>query len=177
MRKLTRFKNLIIGIVMIVFALVLLIWPQFGTPMIMLVAGIGLLIYGLYSLIFYFTMATHMVGGKSIFYRGILLLDLGVFMLSAYKGSERLIFLYLMVLLAATGLIDLVRALEFRKEGASWKLRALSGIVCIAILILGFIYRKGPRTMVYIFCLGILVSAANRIASVFRKTAVLYIPE
>ena len=177
MRKLTRFKNLIIGIIMIVFTMVLLIWPQFGIPLIMLVCGIGLLIYGLYSLIFYFTMAIHTVSGKRIFYRGILLLDLGVFMLSAYKGSERLIFLYLMVLLGATGLIDLVRALEFRKEGAPLKVRALVGVACIVILILGFIYRKDPRTLVYIFCLGLFVSAASRIASVFRKTAVIYIPE
>ena len=177
MRKLTRVKNLLIGIVMIVFALLLLIWPQFGTPMIMLVCGAALLVYGLYSLIFWFTMARNMVGGKWIFYRSILLLDLGAFMLAAYNGSERLIFLYLMVLLAATGAIDLVRALEFRKEGAPWKLRAIIGAACIAILIAGLIYRKNPNTLVYIFCLGMLASAISRIASVFRKTAVVYIPE
>lgn len=111
MKKLARFRNLILGIIMLVFAMVLLIWPQFGTPMIMLVAGIGLLIYGIYSLIFYCTMAVHMVGGKRILFRSVLLLDLGVFMLSSYRGSERLILLYLLVLLAAYGAIDLVRAL------------------------------------------------------------------
>ena len=177
MKKLTRFKNLIVGVVLIVFAFILLIWPRFGTPLIMLVFGIGLLIYGIYSLIFYCRMAIHMVGGKRIFYRGILLLDLGVFMLSAYKGSERLVFLYMMVLLAATGAIDLVRALDYRKQGAAWKLRAIVGVVCIVILISGLIYRRNPSTMVYIFCLGLLSAAISRIASVFRKTAVIYIPE
>ena len=118
-----------------------------------------------------------MVGGKRILYRSILTLDLGVFMLSFYKGSERLILLYLMLLLAASGGIDLVRALQFRKEGAAWKLRALIGVLSILILIIGFIYRKDPHTMVYIFCLGLASTGINRIASVFRKTAVIYIPE
>ena len=177
MKKLARIKNLLIGIIMITFVVVLLTWPQIGTPMIMMVFGIGLLIYGIYSLVFYFTMAIHMVGGKTIFFRGILLLDLGVFMLAAYQGSDRLIFLYLMVLLAASGAIDLVRALEFRKQGASWKLRAICGVASIVIMIVGFIYRKNPNTMVYVFCLALLSAAINRIATVFRKTAVIYIPE
>ena len=177
MRKLTRFKNLIIGIVMLVFVFLLLLWPQYGTPAIMLVCGFALLVYGIYSLIFFGTRAVHMIGGKRIFYRGILLLDLGVFMLAAYKGSERLIFLYLIVLLAAAGAIDIVRALEFRSAGAPWKFRALIGAVCIIILLIGLIYRKNPHTLVYIFCLSTTVSAISRIASVFRKTAVIYIPE
>ena len=177
MRKLTRVKNLIIGLAMIVVALVLFQWPKFGTPMIMLIPGFGLLAYGIYSLVFYATMAVHMVGGKSIFYRGILLLDLGVFMLAAYRGAEKLIFLYLMVLLLASGGIDLVRALDFRKQGAAWKTRAFFGIVSILILIAGFVYRKNPDTMVYIFCLALLSSALNRIITAFRKTAVIYIPQ
>lgn len=177
MKKLARFRNLILGIIMLVFAMVLLIWPQFGTPMIMLVAGIGLLIYGIYSLIFYCTMAVHMVGGKRILFRSVLLLDLGVFMLSSYRGSERLILLYLLVLLAAYGAIDLVRALEFRKEKAAWRVRAASGVLCIVIMIAAFVFRKNPNTLVYIFCLGLISAALGKIASVFRKTAVIYIPE
>ena len=177
MRKLTRFKNLILGIAMFVFALILLIWPEFGTPAIMLVYGIALVIYGIYSLIFFCTMAIHMVGGKRIFYRSILLLDLGVFMLCAFKGSERLILLYLLLLLAAMGALDLVRALEFRKAGAPWKFRAIVGAACIVIAITGFVYRSDPNTLVYIFCLGLFCASISKIVSVFRKTAVIYIPE
>lgn len=177
MRKLSRIKNVVIGVVLILFALLLLIWPRFGTPLIMMVFGIGLLIYGLYSLIFFCRMAIHMVGGKRIFFRGILLLDLGIFLMSSFRGSERLVFLYMLVLLAASGAIDLVRALDYRKQGAAWLLRAVSGVVCIAILIAGLIYRRNPNTMVYIFCLALLFTAISRIVSAFRKTAVLYIPE
>ena len=177
MRKLTRFKNLIIGVIMIVFALLLLIWPDYGTPAIMLVVGLALLIYGIYCLVFFGTRAVHMVGGKRIFYRGILLLDLGVFMLAAYKGSERLVFWYLMLLLAATGSIDLIRALDFRKAGAPWKVRAIVGAACIIVLFVALIYRKNPQTLVYIFCIALTISAISKIASVFRKTAVIYIPE
>ena len=176
MNKMSRIKNLIIAAVMIVFAGVMLAWPQFGTPMIMLVVGLYLLFYGIYSLIFYFTMAIHMVDGKRVFYRGILLLDLGVFMLSAYRGSERLVFLYLMLMLAASGAIDLVRALDFRKQGESWKFRAVMGVVCILLLISAFIYRKEPTTLTYMYCIGMFVSAINRVVSAFRTTAIVYIP-
>ena len=139
--------------------------------------NIALVIYGIYSLIFFCTMAIHMVGGKRIFYRSILLLDLGVFMLCAFKGSERLILLYLLLLLAAMGALDLVRALEFRKAGAPWKFRAIVGAACIVIAITGFIYRSDPNTLVYIFCLGLFCASISKIVSVFRKTAVIYIPE
>ena len=177
MGKLARIKDLIISIFMIVFAFVLLIWPQYGPPVIMVIFGAALLFYGIYSLIFYCTRAVHMVGGKSVFYKSVLLMDLGVFMLSAFKGSERLVMLYLLVLLAASGAIDIVRALEFRKQGAGWVLRAIAGVVTILLLIVGFIYRKDPSTMVYVFCIGLLYSAATRIVAVFRKTAVVYIPQ
>ena len=118
-----------------------------------------------------------MVGGKSILYKSILLLDLGVFMISAFKGSERLVMIYLLILLAASGAIDIVRALEFRKQGAGWAFRAISGVVTIILLIVGFIYRKEPTTMVYVFCIGLLYSAITRIIGIFRKTAVVYIPQ
>ena len=56
-------------------------------------------------------------------------------------------------------------------------LRAIAGVVTILLLIVGFIYRKDPSTMVYVFCIGLLYSAATRIVAVFRKTAVVYIPQ
>ena len=55
MGKLARIKDLIISIFMIVFAFVLLIWPQYGPPVIMVIFGAALLFYGIYSLIFYCT--------------------------------------------------------------------------------------------------------------------------
>ena len=177
MRKITRLKNLIIALIMFAIAIALFAEPQYGPLVIILLVGLALIAYGLVTLIFYITMASHMVGGKRIFYRSILILDLGVLLLAGYNGSEQLILLYLLGVLAVSGGIDIIRALEFRKEGASWKRRLISGLVCIAMLIVGTILMDNPRTVVYIFCIRLLYLGVTRLISVFKKTAVIYIPE
>ena len=177
MTKLTRIRELILGLAMIAFALVLFLTPESGSVVILVILGVGLVVSGVGTLIFYLTMARHMVGGKKIFYRGILLLDLGALLLSGYSGSEQLIRLYLLGLFAISGVIDIIRALELRKQGAPWKHRVIGGAFFIAILILGLIYKSNPHTVVYVFCIGLIYLGVTRIVSVFRKTAVLYIPE
>ncbi len=177
MTKFTRFKNLIIALIMIAFAAILLSQPKYGPLLIVLVTGIGMILSGVHSLVFYCTMAVHMVGGKKTFYRSILTMDLGVFLLVCYNASEQLILLYLMGITAVSGGIDLIRALEFKKEGAPWKHRLISGLISIGIMVAGMIFMDNPVTMVYIFSLWLFYGAASRIVSVFRKTAVIYIPE
>jgi uncharacterized membrane protein HdeD (DUF308 family) len=177
MRQITRIKNLLIGLIMIALAASLLAFPQYGPGVIVLLIGIGLILSGIGSLIFYITMARHMVGGMKTFYRSILFLDLGVFMMTGFAVSEQLVLLYLMGILVISGGIDIIRALEFKKEGASWKARMVSGVISLVIMVIGTIFMDNPLTVVYLFCLGLLYSAVTRIVSAFRKTAVIYIPE
>ena len=177
MRKITRFKNLIIGLIMIAIAFILFAQPQYGPPVIILLVGLGLIADGIVALFFYLTMARHMVGGKKMFYRSILILDMGVLLLAGFTGSEQLILLYLLGVVAISGGIDIIRALESRNEGAPWKRRLISGLISVAILIIGMIFSEHPLTVVYIFCFGMLYLGVNRIISVFRRTAVIYIPE
>ena len=177
MRKITRIKNLLLGLLMIVFALVLFLEPTYGPPVILTILGIALIIEGIRTLVFYLTMARHMVDGKKTFYRGILILDLGVLLLAGYQGSERLALLYMLTLFAVAGVINLIRAFESVKQGAPWKYRMLSGLIALAILFAGLAMKRNPNTMVYIFCIGLLYLGITSIASVFRKTAVIYIPQ
>ena len=177
MTKFTRIRNLIIGLIMIAIAVTLLLEPASGPVVILLILGIGLVGSGIGTLIFYFTMARHMVGGKKMFYRGILILDLGALLLAGYQGSEQLVLLYLLGVVAISGGIDIIRALESRKAGAPWKFRLVGGLVSIAILLVGLACMSNPHTVVYIFCFGLLYLGVARIISVFRKTAVVYIPQ
>ena len=126
MRKITRIKNLIIGFIMIAFAVALFLEPTYGPPVILLLLGLGLVANGVRLLIFYLTMARYMVGGKKTFYQSILTLDMGVLLLAGFTGSEQLVLLYLLGVLAVSGGIDIIRALEFRAEGARWKHRRKS---------------------------------------------------
>lgn len=177
MRKMTKIKNLLLSMIMIAFIVVLLSFIRFGPVLIILLVGAGLIVSGVRTLIFYITMARYMVGGKRIFFNSILLLDLGVFMMTGSKVSEQLVLFYLTAILAIAGVIDIIRALESKKEGAPWKGRLLRGMVTIAILILTNIFKKQPNIVVYLFCIELLYYAVSKIISVFRKTAVIYIPE
>ena len=177
MRKITRIRNLILGLLTIAFAVVLFLEPESGPLVILLILGAGLVVSGIGTLIFYFTMARHMVGGKKMFYRGILLLDLGAFLLAGYSGSARLIRLYLLATFALSGAIDIVMARSARKQGAPWVYRVIGGLLSIAILILAMVFKGNPHTVVYMFCAGLLYLGVTRIISVFRKTAIIYIPE
>ena len=177
MRKLTRVKNLIIAFIMIVFAIILLEAPEFGPVLIILIAGFGLIASGIGTLIFYITMASHMVGGKKTFYSSIITMSLGVFMLAGYAGATDLVLLYLMGLFAISGGIGLIRALESKKEGALWIHRLIGAIFNFAVFIIGFLFTDNPHTMVYLFCIDLIYSAVSRIISSFRKTAIIYIPQ
>jgi uncharacterized membrane protein HdeD (DUF308 family) len=177
MKKITKIKNLVIGLAMLVFAVLLFLNPTYGPPVIIALTAIGLLLEGISSLIFYCTMAVHMTGGRKLLFRSILILDLGAFLLTGFTGSSTLIMMYLMGFLAVSGGISIIRALESKKEGAPWKGKVAGGAIAIAAFIVGSIFMSNPLTMVIIFCLGLLYSGINRIVNVFRKTAVIYIPE
>ncbi len=177
MRKLARIRNLLLGLLMFAFAAVLFLEPASGPLLVILILGAGLLIIGLHTVYFYITMARHMVGGKKTFYRGILILSLAAVLLSGYSGSGAMILLYLLGSYAIAGVIDIIRALDLKKEGAPWKHRMVSGLLSIVILLAGIFYRDNPHTVVYIFCVGLLYSGLYRIILAFRKTAIIYIPE
>ena len=177
MRKITRIKNVLIALIMIAFAIVLLTVPQFGPLLIILLLGAGMIIEGIRTLIYYFTIAINMVGGKITLYRGIFILDVGAFLLVGFSGSEQLILMYMLILLAVSGGMDLIRALESKKEGAPWKRRLVSGLLAFALLIASIFSLSDPKLVVYIFCIGLIYNAIVRIVSAFRKTAVVYIPE
>ena len=177
MRKITRIKNLLIALIMIAFAVLLLAFPEVGPLLIVILLGAGLIIEGIRSLIYYFTMAKNMVGGKKVLFRSIFILDIGAFLLTGCGASNQLIFLYLLGMLAASGGIDIIRALELKKEGARWKHRLISGLLAFVLLIAALIFMSDPQVVVYIFCIQLIYTAITRLVSVFRKTAVIYIPE
>ena len=61
----SRIKDVFVGLVMLLFAFILLTDPQSDIYiLIILVMALGLAVKGIKDIAFYFTMARHMVGGK-----------------------------------------------------------------------------------------------------------------
>ena len=169
MTKRQKLKNIMIAILDVVFGIIMIAVPDFGYLMIIGIMSVTLLFYGLKKLLFYFTMARHMVGGKRILYDGMIIFDLGAFTVAMADIPRFYIMIYLMGGIIFSGVIEVLRSMEKKKLGAGYKFKLTQGIVCILIGIFGMIFSKDTNYIVYFYCIGMLYSAYIRIAEVFRK--------
>lgn len=171
-----RVLTVIIGALMLFSSCVLIIFPNQGYILVAAILSLSLVLTGIRSLIYYFNMARHMVGGRMILYIGVLTLDIGFFTFTIISVSQVYLMLYLFGTHAFSGMIDILRAREAKKYGArSWRFRMASGIVNIVIAGACCVFIGNIRIAVYIYCAGLIYSGIFRIISAFRKTSVVYI--
>ena len=171
-----RIKNILIGILTILGCLILIIMKDDGLIIVASILSISLFVYGIKMLIYYFSMARHMVGGRIMLYLGIVVLDFGMFTMMLTNIPKIYIVLYLLVIYAFSGVIDILRSLEAKKyESPTWKLSLISGVINIVVAILCVAFIGSTRMIVYFYCAGLIYSAIIRIVTAFRKTAIVYI--
>lgn len=171
-----RIKNILIGIAIILGALILIAFPEDGIIITASILSLSLFIYGIKTLIYYVTMARHMVGGRIMLYLAVVVLDLGMFTMMLTNIPKIYIVLYLVVVYAFAGVVSILRALEAKRYQASmWKLSLISGIINVVIAILCIIFMRSTNMIVYLYCVGLIYSAIVRIVTAFRKTAIVYI--
>ena len=177
MGKLQRVQNVLVGILTILLSIIMmLLEPEDGFLIAALILAFTLLFAGIRSLIYYFTMARHMVGGKMILYIGLIVLDFGMFTMAMTNIPHIYLILYLLGSHAFTAVIDIMRASEAKRNGASmWKLNMSTGIVNILVAILCLFALGSIRILVVMYCLGLIYSGCVRIIYAFRKTAIVYI--
>ena len=139
---------------------------------------LGMTIRGIRALYYYLTMAKYMVGGKSVLFRSLILLDLGT--LAGALIGQSIIFavIYLALLHAFDGVVSVFRANESRSYGAHWGLKMTYGVTNILIalaVVLGAALFRQPVVVIYIYGAGLMYSAVLRIASAFKRTNIVYI--
>ena len=171
-----RIANIAVGLVLILLAVLLVLIPEDGYTIVAATLGILLVVYGIRNLIYYFSMAMHMVGGKLIFYYGVLTLDGGALILALNHVPSFYVMLYLIVIRAVTGAIDLLRAMEQKKAGlSSWKGMLLSGMIHLLVAVLCVVFIKSTTVAVYIYAAGLVYSAIRRILAAIRPPEVITI--
>ena len=176
MGKFERVRNVLIGILTIVVSLVmLLLEPEISFLIAAIILSFSLLGMGIRLLIYYFAMARHMVGGKIQLYVGLIVLDFGIFTMTLTDVPHLYLILYLLGTHAFGGVIDILRALEAKRNGSSWKLKTSQGAVNLIVAILCLFSLGSTKLLVVLYCLGLFYSAVIRIISAFRKTAIVYI--
>lgn len=175
MTRLQRVKEIAMALVMLIAAVAMIMAPAEGYALIIVIVALYFTIEGIRKLVFYFTMARFMVGGRSILYMGILMLDFGILATSLTDVPRIYLLLYLIAANAFDGVIEVLRAVEARKYGSSWRLKMIHGVLNLVIAICCIVFINRPNAAVFIYCFGMIYSAFMRIASACRQTKFIYI--
>ncbi|MBO7703747.1 MAG: DUF308 domain-containing protein [Solobacterium sp.] len=173
-----RITTILTSILMILAALFLLfLWDQtqLSFYLIVFIYGIILLISGIKCLIFFFTMSRNMVGGKTMLYKGILLVDIAVYILNLDDLPPLYLVLYLAGMLAFSGVVDCMNAWESKKVHGRWMLKMARGIGSILAGVFCVFRMNSMETVVIIFCGGLIYNAVIRIINALQPHAVIAI--
>lgn len=179
MNSIQRIKKFLSGLGMLLGSLILSMEPEEGYYVIAIILSLSLLIYGIRSLIYYFTMARNMVGGKSIFYRALILMDLGIFTMTVITIPKIYLVCHLLISHGFSGIVDMLKAYEDKKlEASSWRMSFVYGFgnLVISIAALGCAFAGLNWLVVDIYSAGLAYSGIMQIVSSFRRTAIIYIP-
>ena len=174
-----RIKNVVIGIFMILFAILLLFAPKYSYPLIAIIVSALVFVYGFRLLIYYFRMARYMVGGKSTLCQAVIILDLALFTSTMAFMGDIFIMIYLLGIYAFAGFVDILRAIEaIRMKASNWKLKFITGLIsvlfAVSLVVAGAI-KGNLEIIVYGYCFSLFYSAVVRIATAFKRTAIVYI--
>lgn len=163
------------GLIMLIFAIAVMIYPDKGFVVIMTCLGISLFISGVRMVIYYFSMARHMVSGRYMLYIGMIVLDFGMFTLAMTDIPRIYIVMYLIGCNAFAGVIEIMRALESKQLECSWKLNFSRGVANLLVALACCVFIGSIRILVYLYCLGLIYASCIRIVNAFRRTAIVHI--
>ncbi len=140
------------------------------------ILSIGLAVTGIKDIVYYYTMAKHMVGGKIILIQGVIILDFAIVTGSLTNVPKIFILMYLIGIHAFSGVVEILRAMEAKRvvEGP-WKMKFSHGVVNLVLAIACLIFIRQPNTALIIYSIGLMYSAAVRLFSAFEKTTFVVI--
>lgn len=179
MTKRNRIINILRGVLSILLALLLIVIPNGGLTLVLFIIGIGLTLKGIQTLLYYFSIARHMVDGKLVLCQGLIFLDLGMFTSSIADNPAGFLIAYIAAVDAFTGLVSILHSLESKRNGSlKWRYDFIFGLVsmllAVIVLIGGFVLKR-PYVSVCAYAFGLIYSSIMQITSAFRRNAIVYI--
>ena len=170
-----KFSNVLAAFLMILFGLLILFIGEEAYLFVILAFAFLLFIYSIRMLVYYFQMARYMVGGKEILYRGILFLDLSMFIITLSTIPSTYVMLYMVGMLAFSGAVDIMNAMDLRRLQGHWILQFIRGTVCVVGAVLCIVMMNTPKMVVTIFCFMLFYNAVMRIINAVRPTEIIAI--
>ena len=177
MNKAQRILKILAGLLQLIGAIIIVMMPENGLLLILLILSLTFAFYGIKDIIRYFAMTRFMVGGRQILISGVIVLNFGIFSASLASASGLYISLYLIGMYAFYGVVDILRAREAKAlQSDHWKLRMIGGAVKILIGIGCAVYMRSETTLTVFYAVALVYSALYTIFSAFRRTSVIYVP-
>ncbi|MCR5748057.1 MAG: hypothetical protein K6G03_10150 [Lachnospiraceae bacterium] len=177
MGRIERIGNIIIGVALLIYAVSIIYDTEQGYIVVTGLLGFLFLWYGFRYFFYYITMARHMVGGKMSLFIGVIFLDLAILTFSMLNVPPVYVMLYLIGAYAFTGAVDILRGLEAKRmESPRWRTSVIHGAFNIAIAIVCLLFIRSSDILVYIFSMGMIISAIRRFFMAFSRTEIVYIP-
>ena len=180
-----KFISFMSGFFMILFGVLVLVWQRYNISnsndsnayvAILWILETALIISGIQQLVYYFTMARNMVGGIYIFYKGILLLDAGLFAVALGEVPEQYGMLYLIATMAFSGITAIIHAIEAKRmQSGRWIHQMFYGSVEFLSAIVCLIFLNSGRILLIVYSIGLFHAGTHRILSAFRKSEIVYI--
>lgn len=176
MGSLRRIANAASGVVLIILGLLLLQDPRGGYDLVLRLLMTTFTLYGLQMLVYFFTMARYMTGGFEILYKGVFILDAGLFVLFLDNIPRLYVMFYLLGGLALSGVIDILQANYARKlQAGNWRYQIFYGILKVLILVPALFYLDSVRSLTYIYAAGLIHTAFTCLVTAFRRTEIVYV--
>lgn len=175
MTKLQRVVRVLTGIIMIVAAYMMYTYPSEGLLVIIAILSASFTIAGITDILRYFFMTRYMVGGRQILYRGVIALNFGIFAASLSSSPKLYIALYLTGMYMFAGAVDVLHGVQAKHLGGQWKFITVEGAIEILLGAACIVCIGSAQILVSLYCIGLLYRAFTRIASAFRRTAVIFI--
>ena len=179
MSRFGRILNAIGSLFMIAVAVIMFFMDaEHRLKLVLLIIQTGVTLRGLQAVIYYFSMARHMVGGMNVLFRGMIFLDLGVLAGTIFEHPAVYTLIYISALHIFTGVVSSLRANESRRIGTSWRLKMTYGItnilLAVVVLTCGIAFGR-LGIAVWVYSIGLIYSSVLNIASSFRQTKIVYI--
>jgi len=176
MKRPQRTLNIMLAEILIMLSIIMIALPKYGYRIMTLLLCLTLIITGLRYLIYYFTMSRFMVGGRYMFFFGIIILDFGAFTATLLSVPKIYVLGYLILTYVLAGVISFLRAREAKQYGAaSWKGKFVYGVIQFVIAVISLIFIRNTQVLVGIYSAGLIYSAIMRIIAALRTTAIVYI--
>ena len=171
-----RFRRVALGILMVLGA-GLILWQE--NDGLLLIAFFLVLSLGLYSvklLVYYFTMARFMVGGRRVLIKGVIMLDLAALFLSLTTIPRFYIVLYLVIGMLFTDLVNILRALDGRKLGGRrWNYTIIVNGIGIVIALVCLVNYRDYSLVTLLYAVNLAFDGLVLVVTGFRKTAMVFI--